>query len=322
MTLNGTEQFLRQRREVIERLKGEIDADSRRHVNDKQKFDALVKSLDDKVVESKFDSAAAIESLLAEDIDVDAEAAAITEFDKLYHAREQRLLTLSAETKDESYDEDSHLALQEEVQLAKIALAEMNQQLGGLAAEVSKLETDIATRKELEKQLQGKLDRTQNLRTLEKLFKASGFVNYVSSVYLNELCHAANKRFQKLTRRQLRLEVTENNTFQVRDFLNDGQVRSAKTLSGGQTFQASLSLALALSDNVQELAGAKQNFFFLDEGFGTLDKESLRTVFDTLKRLRKENRIVGVISHVEALQEEIDVALRISNDEERGSEVS
>jgi exonuclease SbcC len=105
----------------------------------------------------------------------------------------------------------------------------------------------------------------------------------------------------------------------VRDFLNGGKVRNVKTLSGGQTFQAALSLSLALADSIQKITESNQNFFFLDEGFGSLDKESLSIVFETLKSLRKENRIVGVISHVEEMQQEIDNYLRIVMDDERGS---
>ena len=118
------------------------------------------------------------------------------------------------------------------------------------------------------------------------------------------------------------MEITDTNNFQVRDFLNDGQVRSVKTLSGGQTFQAALSLALALADNIQKLTKSNQNFFFLDEGFGSLDKESLQIVFETLKALRKENRIVGVISHVEEMQQEIDTYLNILNEEGIGSVIT
>jgi exonuclease SbcC len=153
------------------------------------------------------------------------------------------------------------------------------------------------------------------------MFKGSGFVNYVSSVYLQNLCQVANERFYKLTRQQMQLEVDDNNNFRVRDFLNNGHVRSVKTLSGGQTFQASLSLALALASSVQQQNQARQNFFFLDEGFGTLDKESLQTVFDTLKLLRHENRIVGVISHVEEMQDEIDMFIKVTRDDEQGSTV-
>ena len=145
---------------------------------------------------------------------------------------------------------------------------------------------------------------------------------HLNNVYLQELCHAAAERFYKLTKQRLSLEVTDDNNFQVRDFINEGKVRNVKTLSGSQTFQAALSLALALADNIQQITESKQNFFFLDDGFGSLDKESLDIVFDTLKSLRKENRIVGVISHVEEMQQEIDTHLKIVNEEERGSRIS
>jgi exonuclease SbcC len=69
-------------------------------------------------------------------------------------------------------------------------------------------------------------------------------------------------------------------------------------------------MALALSDNIQHLTKAKQNLFFLDEGFGTLDKDSLQTVFKTLKALRAENRLVGIISHVDELQQEVDTYIK------------
>ena len=115
------------------------------------------------------------------------------------------------------------------------------------------------------------------------------------------------------------LELDEGNDFVIRDFLNGGKTRALKTLSGGQTFQIALCLALALAENVKSLNQAEQSFFFLDEGFGTLDRSSLQIVFETLKSLQKENRIVGIISHVEDLQQEIDVALLIENDSEKGS---
>jgi exonuclease SbcC len=174
---------------------------------------------------------------------------------------------------------------------------------------------------DLQQQLSLLDSRAEEIKTLKQLFKGSGFVNYISSVYLHELCHAANARFYKLTRQRLSLEVNSDNNFEVRDFMNGGKLRSVKTLSGGQTFQAALSLALALADNIQKVTSAPENFFFLDEGFGSLDKESLYVVFETLKTLRKENRIVGVISHVEEMQQEIDACILVENSEEWGSVV-
>ncbi|WP_111994797.1 SbcC/MukB-like Walker B domain-containing protein [Chryseobacterium jejuense] len=151
------------------------------------------------------------------------------------------------------------------------------------------------------------------------LFKGAGFVQYVSSIYLRQLCDHANTRFHRMTRNQLSLQLNENNDFEIIDYLNEGRSRSVKTLSGGQAFQVSLSLALALAESVQSNAQADKNFFFIDEGFGTQDTESVNIVFETLTNLMKENRIVGIISHVEELKEKIPTALNIIKDEERGS---
>ena len=154
---------------------------------------------------------------------------------------------------------------------------------------------------------------------MTNLFKGAGFVQYVSSIYLRQLCDHANIRFHRMTRNQLSLQLNENNDFEIIDYLNEGRCRSVKTLSGGQAFQVSLSLALALAESVRTNAKADKNFFFIDEGFGTQDLESVNVVFETLTSLQKENRIVGIISHVEELKEKIPVSLNIVKDEERGS---
>src|SRR5690606_25847154 len=117
--------------------------------------------------------------------------------------------------------------------------------------------------------------RAENLKTTMNLFKGSGFVQYISSIYLKQLCDNANVRFRKMTRNQLCLQINENNDFEVVDFLNEGRTRSVKTLSGGPSFQVSLSLALALAESVQANNKTGKSFFFIDEGFGTQDTESV-----------------------------------------------
>ena len=83
-----------------------------------------------------------------------------------------------------------------------------------------------------------------------------------------------------------------------------------------------MSLALALAESVQSQAKSDKNFFFIDEGFGTQDPESVNLVFETLMNLQKENRIVGIISHVEELKEKIPISLNVTKDEENGSFLS
>ncbi len=277
------------------------------------------KTLEEKIKKSRFADKQSILTILAQQIDIAAVKQQIDSFRQEIALLQERRKELEESLAGKNFDAEAYATLQQNLQ-------QQEQQLKQLESEKSVQESRLAdmhqkrqrAEKLLEELTQLRL-RRDNLNTLAGLFKASGFVRYISNIYLQQLCNAANVRFHKLTRQSLQLEVDDKENLNVRDFMNDGQVRSVKTLSGGQTFQASLCLALALADSIQSLTRSDRNFFFLDEGFGSLDKESLQTVFDTLKSLRKENRIVGVISHVEELQQEIDSYLSIRNDPDRGS---
>ncbi|SMO84320.1 AAA family ATPase [Solitalea koreensis] len=255
-------------------------------------------------------------------LDVAFERKAINEYNLQLNASEEVLTKLKQQAGDKEYNESDHQEIINRINGINLQLEELNRSIGAKAEQCDQLKQNLLelTRLTIENEKLSK--RKENLDTLSKLFRSSGFVQYISGVYLQNLCEAANDRFHKLTRQQLSLEIREDNSFAIRDFLNNGQLRHVKTLSGGQTFQAALSLALALADNIQQLTHSSENFFFLDEGFGSLDKESLQVVFDTLKSLRKENRMVGVISHVEEMQQEIEVYLKIINDPEKGSRIT
>ena len=196
---------------------------------------------------------------------------------------------------------------------------EHNKKVVELNAEFKRLQVMYAAKVELIKEYDELDKRAKNLGLMFNLFKAQGFVQYVSSIYLVQLCDQANERFRRMTRNQLRLQVNDNNEFEIVDYLNEGRTRSVRTLSGGQSFQVSLSLALALAESVQSNAKAEKNFFFIDEGFGTQDMDSVNIVFETLLNLNKENKIVGIISHVEELKERIPMTLTVVKDPERGS---
>lgn len=218
-----------------------------------------------------------------------------------------------------SFEEKKYLELTSQHQQLNKKIEELNRAWGEASNSLNRMKKDREKAKEIKKQHDKVLERAEDLKMMKNLFKGGAFVNYISTVYLQELVRSANDRFYRLTRQHLSLELASDNSFQVRDFMNEGHLRSVKTLSGGQTFQASLSLALSLADSIQKHTSASGNFFFLDEGFGTLDRESLSIVFDTLKSLRHENRIVGVISHVEEMNQEIGTFLKIDNDDEKGS---
>ena len=171
----------------------------------------------------------------------------------------------------------------------------------------------------------GELAALANGRTAGKMT----FETYVLSSYFDDVLKAANGRLNKMTagryhllrreeirgggRKGLELDVYDSHTCKK---------RSVNTLSGGESFKASLALALGLSDIVQQHAGGIQlDTMFIDEGFGTLDPDSLEQAIDILMDLQDHGRLVGVISHVSELKERIPAKLMVSTSPE-GSTVS
>ena len=147
---------------------------------------------------------------------------------------------------------------------------------------------------------------------LEKLFKGKKFVEFVAITKLKYISHEASKRLKEISNGNYGLEVDENSKFIIRDYKNGGAERDASTLSGGETFLASLSLALALSAEIQLKGTAPLELFFLDEGFGTLDENLLEVVMESLERVHNDRLKVGIISHVEAIKNRVPVKLIVT----------
>ena len=151
---------------------------------------------------------------------------------------------------------------------------------------------------------------------------------YIQMTYFDRIINRANRRFMVMSGGQYELKrriEAENNRSQsgleldVIDHYN-GTQRSVKTLSGGESFKASLSLALGLSDEIQSSAGGiKLDSMFVDEGFGSLDEESLSQAVKALSSLADGNRVVGIISHVAELKERIDKQIVVTKDKAGGS---
>ncbi|EKB50988.1 SbcC/MukB-like Walker B domain-containing protein [Cecembia lonarensis] len=270
-------------------------------------------------VEHGFPDQEALIALFHHSLDADKVDAEIRQFEDRSLVVKTKIQELESMEGLQTFSEEAFRKVTEALEECKAAYSESQKTQALLAQEIRTVQSQLKEKKELQGLFAQVENRESNLKELERLFKGSGFVKYVSSIYLKELCHTANVRFMKLTKNSLSLDIDDNNTFWVIDYLNGGKKRLLKTLSGGQTFQASLCLALALAEKVKALNQADQSFFFLDEGFGALDKNALRVVFETLKSLRHENRIVGIISHVEELQQEIGVYAKVELDAERGS---
>lgn len=275
--------------------------------------------IENSLSEQQFNALEEIQQILAQEINVQETRNQIQQFKIQFEIVKNDILNLETKLKDFSFDEEQFAETENQFKAFENDLKIVNDSVVKIATEIERLEKEFKKKEDLLKDLSQLQKRAENLKIMTNLFKGAGFVQYVSSIYLRQLCDHANVRFHRMTRNQLSLQLNENSDFEIIDYLNEGRSRSVKTLSGGQAFQVSLSLALALAESVQTNAQSEKNFFFIDEGFGTQDLESVNIVFETLMNLQKENRIVGIISHVEELKEKIPVSLNITKDEERGS---
>jgi exonuclease SbcC len=185
-------------------------------------------------------------------------------------------------------------------------------EIATLQKTISDLQKDIEELKELrkkEKELEHKLSL---LSDLSKLVEGNKFVEFVAMNQLKYIAREASRRLKSITKERYALEIDSEGNFTIRDDFNGGEIRDTNTLSGGETFLTSLSLALALSSQVQLKGSAPLEFFFLDEGFGTLDTDLLDVVMTSLEKLHSDKLSVGIISHVEELKNRVPVKLLLS----------
>jgi exonuclease SbcC len=220
------------------------------------------------------------------------------------HAAEERIVVLGAELGDERVSDEQLETVEK------------------LAAEVTtQVETSLGKEKKLEEQIartQERLERSKELRKqleieeaalpvydlLANDLRSDKFQSYVLHEVFTELVQGASTRLLMLTQERYSLQFHDDE-IRVVDHDNADETRISDTLSGGETFLTSLALALELSDQVQRAVGAVNlDSLFIDEGFGTLDPDTLVLVSETLQSLRVGGRMVGIITHIPELRDE------------------
>jgi DNA repair protein SbcC/Rad50 len=176
--------------------------------------------------------------------------------------------------------------------------------------ELTAIRRDLAAAAVLDEQIAAGRVQEQVAAKLGQLLRANSFEAWLCSEALDSLVLEASATLMELSGGRYELGRNDRNELVVIDYADAGSVRPVHTLSGGETFQASLALALALSRQVVGLsAGIRDlNSVFLDEGFGTLDEDTLETVATTLEQLAAgSDRMVGVVTHVAALADRVPV---------------
>ena len=179
---------------------------------------------------------------------------------------------------------------------------------------------DLGKKKELSAKLKAAENERNKYADLEKLFKNKAFSEFVAEEYIKDFTAAASVRLGELTGGKYSFMYdAKDGKFYVRDFLSGNDLRGVNTLSGGETFLASLSLAIAISGMLSK--DKNYEFFFIDEGFGTLSPDALDAVTDALDALSRKT-MVGVITHRGELIERIQSVIKVEpSDGESGSRI-
>lgn len=254
------------------------------------------------IKEEGFESAEEAETLLSSLGDLAEAKRKTEEFFTAYHATKERLQRFSKD-KFTGFDENA-------LEQAKAQEKLLDEERLALGSSLAVLEDRLKNLNLLrEKYLTYQKEYDENAakaklwEQLKSLTAKNKFMEFIASEYLQEICVAASRTLLSLTGGRYFLRYDKE--FKAGDNLNGGELRAVKTLSGGETFLVSLSLALSLSGEIFKKSLRPIEFFFLDEGFGTLDEKLIDTVMDVLGKLSRKFA-VGVISHVEEMKRRID----------------
>ncbi len=338
-TLDARRDQVTAARRVLAALAAAQDEDARARAVADETGQALTAAL----AEQHFDDVDAARAARLEETEAAARTAAVQE----WHAERARLAELEA---SEPVRRGRALAeagveppTEEQTRAAAEALAAAEAASSSRATAVGRLDSLVATVRRQSAALTEVLERSAGLiaehtrvRGLLDLVRGGGenllkmpLTSYVLAGRLEEVAAAATERLLAMTDQRYSIEYSDavggrgNKGLElvIRDHYVD-ETRHPATLSGGETFMASLALALGLADTVQaEAGGIELDTLFVDEGFGSLDADTLDDVLDVVDTLRTGGRTVGLVSHVERMRQEIGVRLEVRKDR-RGSSLA
>jgi len=325
--LNSLKEAFRQAEEAYHALKNKLEGNQTLLSDQKKRLNSVIQSKEQaltaytkKLSECDFPNEEVYHNALKTESEISELKHSIEQYQNEVQAVEQDLRRLSKETENKQEQDMEQLEaakqkLEQEKRQADESIRTLIARLGTnepIAKALGRAISDVAVYQQ-EYLLLSNLSKTANgeLAGKQKL----AFEQYVQASYFNQILIEANKRLKIMTnsrfellRREDAVDLRAQTGLEI-DVLDHytGRIRSVKSLSGGESFKASLSLALGLSDVIQSYAGGVEiDTLFIDEGFGALDAESLEQAIQTLVGLAAGNRLVGIISHVSELKEQID----------------
>ncbi len=327
MNQKAYEQFLTQYHELqaqIKEKRNRLEADEQEVKRQEEKLTEWEADFKEKYKAAGFGSVTAYETALCTPEEMAKLEGKIREYD----TKLQTIDDLTAHLKEEAKgakrtDVDGMKAVLEEKKQEKQRVLNRLNECSHRLQEEKKIAKSM---KEKEKKLQEYVWEYGIVKDLDNIASGNNpkrlvFEQYVLAGYFEEILQAANLRLAKMTSGRYELsrmeEISDGRTkdnleIRVLDYYT-GKYRSVKTLSGGESFKASLALALGMSDVIQGYSGGiRVDTLFIDEGFGALDSESLDQACQTLLSLVEKDRLIGIISHVPELSEKIEKQIIIT----------
>lgn len=278
----------------------------------KKQLESKNQTLTTLLIDNKFDSVNSVEKSILPKEEKDKYKGEIEYFDEETKYLIVKISDLNKKLNGRSIKPEEFENLHISINSLKNEIATLRKEIGSKENELKNIEKSLLSIKELTKEIKNVDYELSLLDEINKLIMGNKFVEYVATNQLKYIALEASKRLGSITRGRYALEIDENLNFIMRDNMNGGQRRSVDSLSGGETFLTSLSLALALSSQIQLKGSSPLEFFFLDEGFGSLDTELLEVVMGSLENLHNDQLSIGIISHVEELKNRVPVKLLVS----------
>ena len=195
------------------------------------------------------------------------------------------------------FDEEAYAAKRDEAERIKNQIADCNKDIAVKQVEVDALNKKCEELASLKAELSNVKKRADLYHIIVDMTRNKGMLNFVATEFIMEFTEVASEILSEMSSGKYTMIYDKNNGFMVSDYLNSGKFRKTDTLSGGEMFLASLSVAIAIA---RTQSRGNNAFFFLDEGFGTLDEDLIDVVYGALLSLSSDC-LVGVITHAEAL---------------------
>ncbi len=316
--LEEKEQRFTTSKDLLARTEKEYDVKYSILVQKRGEINQLETAVNSAIKDGEFSDHSELESHFISAQELKSKQKTVLDFNSEYRYIEVQIEELSNETID-SVSEAELEKLKAEIEALNLKIQKLSESVGKFSSEYERIEKDNKKRKEILSTADSARKNYDLAKELSLVLKGKALAEYVAEEYLEEITITANQKLNLLMDGRYNLRFIDKE-FYVEDNFSDGLIRPAGTLSGGETFLVSLSLAFAISDAISLLSSRNMEFFFLDEGFGTLDAELCEAVVSALYKLESQNLKIGLISHVAELEESVKNKVYVTKTE-KGSKI-